>query len=247
MPIDGVPRQGGSARRRPLRAVIDRASTFQEAVAATVSAESGRSPPSSCTAAVGFGGGPDRLQRPLQLVAQAGRGSLANGEACARGWLPGSGRSCLGGRHRDSWIVPSMFTLLPHGSWRMAEAPELPADPLASLPLGWTRSSPIRRGRRCCGWGWCWPRAGPSGWNRSREVAPRRCFGWGLSLVERAVRWPDGNGASLAAVQGETLSSRSASTWTSRPSTAARSCSLPRYSTANTRQPAKATTPWPVP
>jgi hypothetical protein len=36
----------------PFRAVVDCASTFQEAVAATVSAESGRSPPSSCTSRV---------------------------------------------------------------------------------------------------------------------------------------------------------------------------------------------------
>ena len=35
--------------------------------------------------------------------------------------------------------------------------------------------------------------------------------------------------------------------WTSRPSTAARSCSLPRCSTASARQPPKAITAWPVP
>ena len=43
------------------------------------------------------------------------------------------------------------------------------------------------------------------------------------------------------------LWSPSASTWTNRPSTAARSCSRSRCSTANAKQPPKGTIPWPVP
>ena len=118
--------------------------------------------------------------------------------------------------------------------------------------------------------------------------------------VVYADRWADGNGASLAGVQGEVLGEAlfvlvtadhvfgeggldrllaagepavlidpapdrptwkegtrvrvvdgavvgSASTWRSRGSTAARSCSRPRCSAANSRQLAKATTAWPVP
>src|SRR5215218_1115264 len=34
----------------------------------------------------------------------------------------------------DPCTVPSAFILLPHGSWRMAEAPQLPADPLTAFP-----------------------------------------------------------------------------------------------------------------
>jgi hypothetical protein len=124
-------------------------------------------------------------------------GSLASEAWCP--WLVARFGAVLpGGRHRDSWIVPSIFTLLPHGSWRMAEAPELPADPLASLSLGWTRSSPIRRGRRCCGWGWCWPRAGPSGWNRSREVAPNGRPRGGAGVDRGRDHW----GAVVDGVQG---------------------------------------------
>jgi hypothetical protein len=52
-------------------------------------------------AAVGPGGRPDRLQRPLQLLAQAGQRLTGQRRSVVPvGWLPGSGLSCLGGRHR---------------------------------------------------------------------------------------------------------------------------------------------------
>ena len=223
----------------------------------------------------------------------------------------------------------------------MAEAPELPADRLASLPPRAEVVQPdLRRSRR--------PRVGVVlAAGQSERLASVTGGGskallrlGGLSLVERAVRsllaaglervlvvvghdagpvatvvgrlgrgqirvvyadrWADGNGASLAAVQGETpgealfvlitadhvfgegglerllaagepavlidpapsapawaegpgsgwwtrLWSRSASTWRSRPSTAARSCSLPRCLDASARPPPRATTAWPVP
>jgi choline kinase len=124
----------------------------------------------------------------------------------------------------------------------MAEAPQRPPDPVTALPTGRTRPSPPRRRRGCHRWGWCWPRAGPSGWNRSPGGSKALLRLGGLSLVERAARsllaaglervlvvvghdagpvatvvgrgqiravyadrWADGNGASLAAVQGEVL------------------------------------------
>jgi hypothetical protein len=125
-------------------------------------------------------------------------------------------------------------------------------------------------------------------------------LGRGRIRAVYADRWADGNGASLAAVQGEVQGHRlfvlvtadhvfgegglerllaagepavlvdpgparaawgrgpgsgwwtgrwlgSASIWRSRRSTAARSCSRPRCSTASARRPPKATTAWPVP
>jgi CTP:molybdopterin cytidylyltransferase MocA len=51
-----------------------------------------------------------------------------------RGCLAVSGLSCLGGVTGDPCTVPSAFTLLLFGELRMAEAPQLPPDPLISLP-----------------------------------------------------------------------------------------------------------------
>jgi hypothetical protein len=231
--------------------------------------------------------------------------------------------------------------LLPQGSRRMAEAPQLPADRLTPLRrrAEVVQPDPPRSPL---------PRVGVVlAAGRSERLASVTRGGskvllrlGGLSLVERAVRsllaaglervlvvvghdaglvatvvgrlghgrvkvvyaerWSDGNGASLAAVQGEVHGqalfllvtadhifaegalarllaagapavlvdpapdrpawgrelgsgwrtgpwSPSASTWRSRGSTAARSCSRPRSSAANARQPAKATTAWPGP
>ena len=223
----------------------------------------------------------------------------------------------------------------------MAEAPELPADPLASFPgrAEVVQPDPARS--------WL-PRVGVVlAAGQSQRLASVTGGGskallrlGGLSLVERAVRsllaaglervlvvvghdaglvatvvgrlgrgrvgvvyadrWADGNGASLAGVQGEVLGealfvlvtadhvfgegglqrllaagapavlidpaptgrpgrrelgsgwwirlwSPSASTWRSRRSTAARSCSLPRYSAVSGRPPPRVITAWPVP
>src|SRR4030095_548997 len=55
--------------------------------------------------------------------------------SAARGCSVVSGLSCLGGRHRRSLGRPcGAHPVCSPGSRRMAEAPELPADPLTSLP-----------------------------------------------------------------------------------------------------------------
>src|SRR4029450_11068697 len=69
------------------------------------------------------------------LVAEEPRGPRSAG-ATRRPRLVGPVRACLASAEvsGDSCAVSSAFILLPQGSRRMAEAPELPADPLAPLP-----------------------------------------------------------------------------------------------------------------
>jgi hypothetical protein len=252
-------------------------------------------------------------------------------------------RLCLAwvGVTGDPCTVPSAFILFPQGSWRMAEAPELPAEPLASFAgrAGMVQPDPARSRR---------PRVGVVlAAGRSERLASVTGGGskallrlGGLSLVERAVRsllaagldrvlvvvghdagpvatvvgrfgrgriravyadrWADGNGASrpqsrmrsrvrrcscwspriTSSVRAGWMGcwwpvsrpcssilpptgrrgrrgpgsgwwrgpwSPSASTWRSRPSTAAPSCCPLRCSAVSTRRPPRAITPWPVP